>query len=266
MLVFLGRCWWRVRRDVVVGRVWFDINWEGIGRVWSGRCCWKGWIRHQLEGNWKSWIRTLVMEGMLLLIVPIDVVIVDCSDRYCCWLFRKNCWKWINSGRRLEVLDPDVVDGRDVWFDVNWKGLIRTLLLEGTFDPDVVAVRGLEATSIGRVGSGCHCWKGWKGRWLEGLEETLIESRRRCWNGWIRTSIGRVGRDVGLEGTLDQNIVDGRVRSGRRWRKGWIRTSDWKGRWKGRRLEEDWKGRWIRTLLIVLIDAVVVDCSDWRCC
>ena len=37
-------------------------------------------------------------------------------------------------------------------------------LLDSTLDPDVVAKTGLEATSIGRAGSGHHCWKGWKGR------------------------------------------------------------------------------------------------------
>ena len=39
----------------------------------------------------------------------------------------------------MEGLDPDVVDGRvgrDVGSDVNWKGWIRTLLMEG-LDLDV---------------------------------------------------------------------------------------------------------------------------------
>ena len=82
------------------------------------------------------------------------------------------------NGRRL---DPYVIDGR-VGRDVNWKGWIRTLLMEGDWirrrlevlDPYVVD---------GRVGSV---------RRLEGLEGTLEA-----------TSIGR-----GLEGTLDSDVVD----------------------------------------------------------
>ena len=115
---------------------------------------------------------------------------------------------------------------------------------------------GLEGTSVVRVGSGCCCWKGWKGRrleedWkgrrldpdvvagrgLEGLDPDGVGRDVSC-KGWIRmllleglegTSIGR-----GLEGTS--------IGSG---------CCCWKG-WKGRRsegLDVDWKG-WIRTLLL----------------
>ena len=78
-------------------------------------------------------------------------------------------------------------------------------------------------------------WKGWKGRQLEGLNGTSIESGRQ---------LEGLDADVGLEGTLDPDIVAGRVRSG----------------------HCCWKGRWIRTLLLeetlLLIGPidVVVDC------
>ena len=134
-------------------------------------------------------------------------------------------------GRDLDWKDPDVVAGRDV----DWKG--RRL-------------EGLEGMSIGRVGSGWGFegmdpdivagrnvnWKGWKGCQLEGLYPDVD------WKGCIRTLIGR--------------DVD--------W-KGWIRTSigrdiNWKG-WIRMGIGRDggWKGRWT-LLLIVPIDAVVVDC------
>ena len=70
-------------------------------------------------------------------------------------------------------------------------------------DPDVVAGRVLEGTALdlgvvaGRVGSGRCCWKGIGrdvgSRW--GLEGALLLE--------------------GLEGTLDPDVVDGRVGSGR---------------------------------------------------
>ena len=101
-----------------------------------------------LEGDWKGWIQTLLMEG----------------------------------------LDPNVVDGR-VRRDVDWKGRwIRTLLMEGTLELDVVDGRDVN----------------WKGCWIRTL---LMEGD---WKGWIRTSIGR-----GLKG-LDLDVVAGRdVESGR---------------------------------------------------
>ena len=55
-----------------------------------------------------------------------------------------------------------------------WKG--RRL------DPDVVAGRGLEGTSIGRVGRGVN------------------------WNGWIQMGIGRIGSGRQLEGTSIERI------------------------------------------------------------
>ena len=165
---------------------------------------------------------------------------------------------WIR--RRLEGLDPDVVAGRVG----SVVGMIRTSL-----DPDVVAGRGLRVrrdvnwirTLVGRVGSGRCCWKGigsgcrcWKG----------IGSERRCWKG-----IGSV--------VLDPDIVAGRgldsssIGSGHRCWKGIGSVVNWKGigsdvNWKGtRRIGTGcccWKD-WIRVLLlIVLIDAVVVDCSE----
>ena len=56
--------------------------------------------------------------------------------------------------------------------------------LEGTLDPYVVD--GRVEPDVGPVRC---CWKGigsnfnWKGIGREGLEGTLIESRRRCWKG-----------------------------------------------------------------------------------
>ena len=68
----------------------------------------------------------------------------------------------------MEGLDPYVVDGR-VGRDADWKGWIRTLLMEGLdwkgskgsrldpnvvagrgLDPDIVTGRGLDPSSIGR--------------------------------------------------------------------------------------------------------------------
>ena len=99
---------------VVAGRVGRDNNWKKIGsrrrcwKGWKGRqlegldldvvdrrdYSWKRWKGRQLEGEWKGWIRTLLMEGTLdpdivaggtLLIFPIDVVAVDCSNQsFCC--------------------------------------------------------------------------------------------------------------------------------------------------------------------------------------
>ena len=69
--------------------------------------------------------------------------------------------------------------GRGVdWKDVDQKGWIWTSLLEGDricrqLDPDVVAGRGLEATSIER---------------LEGTLDPDVD-----WKGWIRTSIVPIG-------------------------------------------------------------------------
>ena len=85
----------------------------------------------------------------------------------------------------LEGLDPDVVDiglEGSLDLDVNW---IQTLLLERDWirrrlerlDPDVIAGRGLNPTSIGRDVNWIRTlllegdwirtdndWKGWKGR------------------------------------------------------------------------------------------------------
>ena len=55
---------------------WKGWIWTSIRRVGSGR---------QLEGDWKGWSQTLLLEGTFLLIVPIDAVVVDCSDWRCSW-------------------------------------------------------------------------------------------------------------------------------------------------------------------------------------
>ena len=91
----------------------------------------------------------------------------------------------------------------------DWKiRWIRTLLLEGTLDPDVVAGRGLERTSIGRRLEGLDPegdWKDWIWTFaVWGLEGMSIGRGCSCWKiirmkllevDRIRTSIGRVGRD-----------------------------------------------------------------------
>ena len=86
--------------------------------------------------------------------------------RYCCWKgHRLEQLDPSSIGRGLEGLDPEDVVGRDV--DWIWSlltdGLEGTLLMEGTLDPDAVAGKGLEGTSIGRVGrdvdwKGCCCF------------------------------------------------------------------------------------------------------------
>ena len=105
-------------------------------------------------------------------------------------------------------MDPYVVDGR------------------------IGSVRRLEGTLIGRVGSGCRCWKGcirrgfegldpdvnwkgWKGRRLEGLDLDVVAGRVGSvgdWKGWIRTSlleelegtlIGRAGREIDWKVVVD---------------------------------------------------------------
>ena len=100
--------------DVVAGR---DVDWKdlsSIGRVGSV-VNWKGWICCQLEGDWKGWIRTSLLDGD---------------------------WK-----------DSEVVAGRGLEGDR--KGWIRTSLLDGDWkDSDVVAGRRLEGTSIGRGSEG----------------------------------------------------------------------------------------------------------------
>ena len=132
------------------------------------------------------------------------------------------CWKGIGSvinwkGRQL---DPDIVAGRgldpsSIGRNVDW---IRTLLLEGTSIGSFVDWKG--------IGSDVN-WKGWIRRWLEGN-----------WKGWIWTSIGRdVGSDVNWKG-IGRDVGSGRC---------WLFWS-------------------MLVLLLVPINAIVVDCSDWRCC
>ena len=125
------------------------------------------------------------------------------------------------------------------------------MLTEGTLDLDVV-----------------------EGRQLEGLDLDDADGMDVNWKGWIGTllmegaSIGRVGRDVDwirtllLEGTLDPDVVDGRVGSdvgsGRCCWKGIGRDVNWKGCIRTLLLNGDWKG-WIWTSLLD---------GDWkgRCC
>ena len=126
----------------------------------------------------------------------------------------------IGSGRRC---------WKEIGSDVDWKGWIRTSLLEG-LDPSSIGRVGRDVNwkGVGRVGSEGCCWKGRR------LDPVVVD--------------GRIGRDV----------VDGRdVGSGCCCWKRIGRDVDWKG-WKGRQLEG-----MLLFLLIVPID-VVVDCSD-RC-
>ena len=103
----------------------------------------------------------------------------------------------------------------------------------------------------------------WKGRRLEGLKGTLDPD----------VVAGRVGRDVNwkgrccwkgwkgrrleqLEWTLDPDVVDGRVGRDDDWKGRWIRTLLLEGDWKGRRLEG------LEGMLLMEGLDVVVDCSD----
>ena len=77
-------------------------------------CCWKGIGRDVVAGragrnvDWKErWFRTL-----LLLIVLIDAVVVDSSNRRCCWTLIGR----VGSGWGLE--GTSLMDG-------DWKGWIR---------------------------------------------------------------------------------------------------------------------------------------------
>ena len=54
----------------------------------------------------------------------------------------------------------------------------------------------------------------------------------------------------GLKGTLDPDVVDGRVGRNVNWKGYWIQTLS---------LEGDWKGRWIGTLLMEGLEGDVVD-------
>ena len=85
---------------------WRDVDWKGIQLLENNSDEVAG-SGSDPDVNWKGWVRTLLMEGLdpnvvagrglegtligrirsmlLMLIVPIDVVVVDCSDRcFCC--------------------------------------------------------------------------------------------------------------------------------------------------------------------------------------
>ena len=88
-----------------------DVNWNMIGRVGSGRCCWKCIGR---DSDWTG-------RWTLLLIIPIwDAVVVDCCVQRCrcarfvscwkiIWMQLLEDWKWIEYGRRLEGLEGKLI-------------------------------------------------------------------------------------------------------------------------------------------------------------
>ena len=81
---------------------------------------WKGWIRMLLlDGDWKGWIQRRLKIRTLDLDLDDDVdVVVDCSYRHRCWGWVEGFYCWKGMIRTL-LLDGD------------WKGVIRALLLDG---------------------------------------------------------------------------------------------------------------------------------------